>query len=100
MDKINFIYATIGVIGTVAAFVFGYAALKRNTKADNRNEGERGGALMTEIGYIKSGIDDIKHKQEVTDERYLNTAERLASVESSVKQAHHRIDTIEGKIGE
>ncbi len=50
---------------------------------------------MTEIGYIKSGIDDIKAEQR--EQRNTNTQflERLTAVEASAKQAHKRIDRIE-----
>ena len=43
---------------------------------------------MTEIGYIKSGIDDIKAEQR--EQRNTNTQflERLTAVEASAKQAH------------
>ena len=43
-----------------------------------------------------TGIDDIKN--EMKDQRHTNMqiAERLSAVESSAKQAHHRIDRIEG----
>ena len=52
---------------------------------------------MSDIGYIKSGIDDLKKKQDTTDERYLGLIERVKGTEDSVKSAHHRIDSLERK---
>lgn len=63
----------LGIIGTVCAIVF---------------------------GYIKSGVDDIKRKQEKEDERHVQVVSRLTAVEASAKQAHHRLDSLEGKMTE
>ena len=70
-------------------------AFKRNQKSDEQQDGRENGTLLTEIGYIKANTDDIKRKQERQDEQYLEMAERKAAVESSAKQAHHRLDRLE-----
>ena len=90
----------LGIIGTVCAIVFGYIAFHRNSKSDDEAEGKKDGVLLTEIGYIKSGVDDIKRKQEKEDERHVQVVSRLAAVEASAKQAHHRLDSLEGKMAE
>ena len=89
----------LGIGGTVCAIVFGYIAFRRNNKNDDTAEG-KDGVLLTEIGYIKSGVDDIKRKQEKEDDRHLKVVERLSVVESSAKQAHHRIDELQNKLNE
>ncbi len=92
------IFTTVlGVVGTLCAVVFGYIAFKRNNKTDNTAEGKKDGVLLTEIGYIKSGVDDIKRKQEKEDERHVQVVSRLTAVEASAKQAHRRIDNLESK---
>lgn len=88
----------LGVVGTVCAIIFGYLAFKRNTKSDDEAEGKKDGVLLTEIGYIKSGVDDIKRKQEKQDEQHVEVVSRLTAVEASAKQAHHRLDGLEEKI--
>ena len=50
--------------GTVCSIVFAYLAFVRNKRKDEVDQGAHGGTILTEIGYIKSGIDDIKKKQE------------------------------------
>lgn len=90
------IVAVLGVAGTLCGIIFGYASFKRNRKADDEKEGKRDGVLLTEIGYIKSGVDDIKRKQERQEEKYDEVDHRLTVVEESTKAAHHRIDTISG----
>lgn len=91
----NEIVAAIGVISTICAIIFGYAAFNRNNKTDTEDEAKRDATVLTEIGYIKSGVDDIKRKQDKQDEQYIKMAERVTAVEASTKQAHKRIDRIE-----
>jgi hypothetical protein len=95
MTEIAALTTVIGVVGGLAAIIFGYATYKRNQKTDDSNEGKESGTLFTEIGYIKSGIDDIKRKQDKQDERLLQISERLTAVEASSKQAHKRLDRLE-----
>ena len=95
MTEIAALTTVIGVVGGLAAIIFGYATYKRNQKTDDSNEGKETGTLFTEIGYIKSGIDDIKRKQDKQDERLLQISERLTAVEASSKQAHKRLDRLE-----
>ena len=93
------IFATVlGLVCTACAIVFGYIAFRRNNKCDDTAEGKKDGVLLTEIGYIKSGVDDIKRKQEIEDERHLAVVERLSAVEASAKQAHHRIDEVQSRL--
>lgn len=85
----------LSVVSTVCAIVFGYVAFSRNRKKDDTDEGKATGAIMTELGYIKGGIDDVKAEQR--EQRKTNTdfISRLTAVEASAKQAHKRIDHIE-----
>lgn len=87
----------LGILGIVCAIVFGYIAFLRNKKSDDSSEARQDGQVLTELGYMKSGIDDIKN--ELRDQRKTNVEmeRRLAAVEASSKQAHHRIDRLEGR---
>ena len=100
MKDSNTFLLILSIISSVCAIVFGYAAFARNRKKDDRDAGHNSGSLMTEVGYIKANTDDIKRKQEKQDEQHLQVVERLSAVESSAKQAHHRIDRLEQKGGE
>lgn len=87
----------IGIIGSVAAIVFGYAAFSRNKKADMADDAKHDATVLTEIGYIKANTDEIKAEQK--EQRKTNTefVTRLTAVEVSAKQAHKRIDNLEEK---
>ena len=86
----------IGILSPICAIIFGYATFHRNRKSDTEDEAKSDATVLSDIGYIKAGIDDIKRKQEKQDERHLEIITRLTAVEASAKQAHKRIDRIEG----
>lgn len=83
----------IGLIGTICSIIFGFVGYRKGLKKENIQTG----TLLSDVGYIKSGVDDLKRKQETAEERHFSLAERVTKVEESSKQAHKRIDTIEGK---
>lgn len=87
MSVINIVSVAIGIIGVIYGIYQGV-----------HNNGSHDGSLVSDVGYIKGGVDDIKRKQEKQDEQHVLVVERLASVESSAKQAHHRIDALEEKL--
>ena len=97
MDGYAVISTGIGVIGTVCAIFFGYCAFSRNRKTAEVGAGKEAGMILSELGYVKAGVDDIKKKQDKQDERYIETITRITAVEQSSKQAHKRIDEIVGR---
>lgn len=97
MNEVTILSIVLGMIGTACAIVFGYSTYNRNRKTDNTLEGKSSGTILTEIGYIKSGVDDIKRKQDKQDERHVEIISRVTAVEQSAKQAYHRLDRLEGE---
>ena len=93
----DIILSALSAVSTLCAIVFGYVAFSRNKKKDDADDGKASGTILTEIGYIKGGIDDIKSEQR--EQRKTNTefVARLTAVEESAKQAHKRIDRFEDK---
>lgn len=92
------ILTVLSVISTVCAIVFGYVAFVRNRDQDKTKEAKSDATILTELGYIKGGIDDMKAEQR--EQRKTNTdfVGRLVSVEASAKQANKRLDYIEQQI--
>lgn len=88
----------IGIVVGIAGAIFGCVSFFRNKKGDDEEEGKKDGIVLTELGYIKSGVDDIKRKQEKQDEQHIEVISRLTAVESSAKQAHKRLDSLEKKV--
>ena len=90
-------YISVALLCTLVGAVIGVLTFARNRTKDDRSEGRQDGQMQTEIGYIKSGVDDIK--SELREQRKTNAehSTRLASVEASVMQAHLRLDRMEGR---
>lgn len=88
----------LSVISTVCAIVFGYIAFVRNRDSDKTKEAKSNATILTELGYIKGGIDDVKAEQREQRKTNTNFVGRLVSAEASAKQAHKRLDHIEQQI--
>ncbi len=84
----------VALLCTLLGAWLGLAGARRNRDCDIKNEAKNDGVILTEIGYVKSGIDDIKRKQDKQDEQYTKMAERMTAVEASAKQAHKRLDEL------
>jgi len=89
------VWQIISAIGVVCTIIFAFLAFRRETKKIDNAAGTQTGTMLTEIGYIKGGVDDIKRQQEKQAERHLEVVTRLTKVEESAKSAHHRIDNLE-----
>ena len=89
------IITIIGVAETISGITFGYIGYRKGIQKDYSENGKSSGTLMSDTGYIKAGIDDLKRKQETAELRYFALVERVTKVEESSKQAHKRIDRIE-----
>ena len=94
----NEVLAGLSVVSTICAIVFGYVAFARNGKRDVADEAKSDATVLTEIGYIKGGIDDIKAEQREQRKTNTDVLERLSKVEASAKQAHHRLDSVEKEV--
>lgn len=84
----------VTVVAGIAGIVFGLVTLFRNKKADDNNEGRESGTVLSDLGYIKAGVDEIKAEQKDQRKTNLEFIARLTAVEESTKQAHKRIDEL------
>ena len=84
----------IGVAAGLAGIAFGFLTWRRASRGEEATAGRRDGMVLTELGYIKSGVDDIKRKQERQEEQNMQVAARLAAVEERTRQAHKHIDEL------
>lgn len=87
-------FGIIGACVGIAGTIFGVVNIFRNKKTDDKNEGEHEGAVRSDLGYIKKGIDGIEQRMEKLENRYLDVIRALTKVEVSVEQAHKRIDSL------
>ncbi|MCC8022977.1 MAG: hypothetical protein LIO46_04255 [Clostridiales bacterium] len=91
---------TIGAISAAGAlllaFVTALLGYHQGRKKEHTQDGEYKGVLASDIGYIKSGVDDMKREQKETNRAIATLNERLTRVEESTKQAHKRINDLKG----
>lgn len=98
METLTFVSVIIGSFSAICAIIFGYAAFKRTEKNEDTSDGVQTGTIMSDIGYIKSGIDDIKRKQEGQENFNLKIMAEITSAKNSASSAHKRIDSIEERL--
>lgn len=92
---LEIIFGTVGALAGVSGIVFSVVTASKNKKADDKKEGKEDGVVLTELGYIKKGIDGIERRMEKQETQYVKVIAKLTEVESSAKQAHKRIDALE-----
>lgn len=90
MNTFSIISATVGIIGVI----FGLVSFLRNKKQDDNTEGRESGTVLSDLGYIKAGVDEIKAEQKDQRKTNIEFITRLTAVEESTKQAHKRIDEL------
>ena len=78
---LSVLIAVCGILLSAAAFFVGRTTAAKNT-------GQEYGVMLTDIGYIKSGIDDMKKKMEQSDKRYIDLEKRVTALEEIVKIYH------------
>ncbi len=87
----------VSAIGVIAAVVTGFVAYQNGLKKSSCNDGEERGVLMTEIGYIKAGIERIERQQERYDQDYKELNLRVNTIENEQKTMWKRIDEMKGE---
>lgn len=84
----------VAIVAGIAGVVFGIVTLFRNKKQDDTQEGRESGTVLSDLGYIKAGVDEIKAEQKDQRKTNIEVITRLTAVEESAKQAHKRIDEL------
>ena len=94
---VSIIGLAISTISVSCAIYFS----SKNSKAADTKEVERRVAERTEtnikLDNISKNTDDIKQNLTPVQRDLQKHAEKIVEVESSAKQAHHRIDTLESR---
>lgn len=93
-QTIGLIGTVIGIIGGICAVIFGIRSWRQSQKTDDRHDGQTLGTVQSDLGYIKSGVDDLKIEVRELRTGQSNLTERVRAVEESARQAHKRIDDL------
>lgn len=95
MTSIELFGAFLAMAAAIFGIVFGITNWQRGKSTDDRSEAKETGQILTELGYMKSGVDDIKRQLEKQDDRQMEFSKKLYAVEAATKSAHKRLDNIE-----
>lgn len=87
----------IAVMGTVFGILFGYASYQRAGKHETKTDASELTTVIVKLESIGTGITEIKSEMTNVKNDIKENRERIIKVEESAKQAHKRLDTIEGK---
>lgn len=82
----------ISAVAAISGMVLGWFGRSRTIREDAAEDGE----LRANIDYIRRGVEELKLEIKARGQQYDMLAERVTRVEESAKQAHKRIDRLEG----
>lgn len=89
---------------SVVVAILGYQLNKQNQKTNQlkevKNESHQDARLQAQLDYISRGVDDIRIDLKTNEKQIVQLGERVTRVEESAKQAHKRIDKMEGEKNE
>jgi hypothetical protein len=87
----------VSLLCAILGAALGYLNFTRQGRKDAADTARSETTVMVEIGYIKASLDDVKRLVERQQEYQSLVMERLVAVEASAKQAHKRVDRLEGR---
>lgn len=93
------IAAIVGILAAVSGIFIGWTSKARQDKKDVKDDATVDAVLRTDIGYIRHSIDDVRMMQAQQGQRSEKLTEQVIRLDESAKQAHKRIDRLEGLEG-
>lgn len=90
------ITTVISVCSLLIAATVAVTTIRRNSKADDKNEATQLTTVIVKLENIGDDIKDIKKDIKEVNLEVQSIKERLLKVEQSTKSAHHRLDHLEG----
>jgi len=94
--EIAVIVSVLSVLAAISGIVLGWSGRSRTIRQDTATEVRQNATLQADMEYIKRGVDDVRLEQRAQGQRFDALAERVTRVEESTKQAHHRINRLDG----
>lgn len=82
--------------GLIISFLMYQLNRTRDVKTDSKESAKDNARFETKLEYISKGVDEIRIDLKANEKQIAAFGERLAHVEESAKQAHKRINNLEG----
>ena len=98
--ELTVIIAILGIVVSYQAYQLNKDKNRYQKKADIKQEAKEEASydakLETQLDYISRGVDDIRIDLKANEKQIVALGERVTRVEDSSKQAHKRLDKVEG----
>lgn len=86
----------VGVLISVLSVIIAFLGYSMNKSKAIKSDGQESAELKAELGHIRRGVDDIRIDLKASEKERIALGERVTRVEESAKQAHHRLNKLEG----
>ncbi|WP_309121004.1 hypothetical protein [Paenibacillus sp.] len=93
------IAVVVGAAAGISGIVLGWMGRSRSIRQETVAEASKDARLHADMEYIKRGIDDVRIEQRAQGQRFDALTERVTRLEESAKQAHHRLNRLDGQGG-
>ena len=80
------------IVTAVGGFAVSYLAFVSSVWSVRKREAQNFGKVLSELEYVKAGIDELKEQNRNEAAELAHVSERLTRVEESAKHAHKRLD--------
>lgn len=84
------------ILIAVLGFLISYQTYQLNKNKENKSDVRQNARIEGQLDQIGKGVDDIRIDLKANEKNTALLTERVTRVEESSKQAHKRIDKIEG----
>jgi len=89
--------ALISVALALTGIVLGWLGRARTIRQDAAQQAGTDAMQRADVDYLKRGVDDIRLEQRAQGQKFDALSERVTRVEESTKQAHHRLNRLDGR---
>lgn len=96
MDGQALLAIGLTLVATLSGVILGWTGRAREAKKDIKKDAEADTQMRADMDYVKRGVDDIRLDLRAQGDKLSAFSERLTRCEESSKQAHKRIDRLEG----
>ena len=87
----------LSILSLIVAALVGFTNIRRNQSADNRQATAEMTTVIVKLDMINTSVTEIKADVRNQRTELQELRDKVIAVEQSVKSAHHRLDTFEGK---
>lgn len=86
----------LGIVLTILSLIVAVQGFQLNKSKSIKDDGKESAQVSAQLQYISKGVDDIRIDIKANEKQMQVLGERVTRVEESSKQAHKRLDKMNG----